>query len=65
MMPDELHWLQEWYQAQCDGGWEQAMSTINRDDRSNDWIRLEVKDSRFFGNGDPSKLGAILAAFRR
>ena len=45
---------------------EQAtMSTLIRDNGSNDWIRLEARDSRFLGNGDASKLTAILAAFRQ
>jgi hypothetical protein len=42
-----------------------TMSMVIRDNGPSDWIRLEVRDSQFLGNGDPSKLAPILAAFRQ
>jgi len=41
-----------------------SMETVFRDDGPDNWIRLEVKEGRFIGHGDPSKLRAILASFR-
>ena len=38
--------------------------TISRDIDENDWIHCQVKDGKFKGAGDPTKLVEILSMFR-
>ncbi len=41
-----------------------GMSPLRRDDGPNDWLAIEVKESKFVGHGDPGKLTQIIAVFR-
>ena len=90
-MKDELHELQAWYRAQCNGDWEHTYGvTIGTLDNPGwsisidlaetsladrgftmvetlahevDWMRCEVKDGKWLGNGGPTMLRPMLRAF--
>lgn len=39
------------------------MLPFRHESSDNDWVICEVKDGKFFGNGDPNKLSFILEMF--
>jgi hypothetical protein len=41
-----------------------SMQPVVRQGGADDWIRCEVKDRKFIGHGDPTKLLEILTAFQ-
>jgi hypothetical protein len=97
--PNDIRWLETWFQRHCDGTWEHDSRVklesidnpgwwlhVNLDEKGPDrvlevigdppseangyiatgqWMRCEIKAGRFSGAGDPTKLGQIIACFRK